>query len=939
MAGGINSFNLLNIDSTYKKSGTDITSGKENQLSVKVSDAGAAAIKEVFALGTPATTGTSRLTAALQAIVDLSGTNININGANDEKSVLKAIGDHIMNKQGAQGNGPTEPLTDNERTLLQNLTILLKVARKVDSSSDCFKNVERNNRYTYDEHKTPIDQNRSPANKPQTAWTSWAEDALAFEEVRTDLSGLSKGGDPFKQVGTSLSEVDHVSMLKKFSLAAAQKIDPSATFTIGDEATLKQNLNAQKNEETRSSPASSSVTAPNAPEPNPVSGGGNRLTASIPRGSGNEGSSVPTPESQLTKCVNKKRTASVDDFFAAFNSLEPGEKQGVDLQKVAYDTRSNQLAGHLGQAKDAFEISFKAGGDVNVKKPVTKDRAVTFLRELGKATPGKMHQFKIADGPLANTYIVGEDGEIRASGKGPVNNTDVHLPSMTNATNTSNRPEVIKQGLIGLIQDRDALENSPDFVSKLTMEKSKSKEALVAECFLNTDTQTIVAALTDEPAAAVGVSSPLLGGSSSSSPSSPSYTGSLIKQIATDQDLLTEVLTQLNNVSPNATAKVLTHLFNQGVPGDDYDPMQVSYHQEGFRIKFPEVTGTQKFDSRNVRTQLLFEDIAAMAFNIQKYDATFARSKSSGDIQVSFNTNKQLKKSDSSNFSTMVLTLSKTPSEADKQIKDVLNGNLGSLQDTPAGLQEYASYVDGVHLANEVHSRLMVQDGERFTSDNLFRGNSLADVQTKVKGFIKQQSGDDVDTSTPLVYDNLKDLKEDLAIRHANFEKCDRIMNPAAGPDPATLAAKVGDLASENLLNAPIGIDKQTPLMLALKKDPVDIDMVNEILNAADGNKADFLTATDVDGFTALDLALKLPVIDSGTGGVDQVLAKQKIEILTKMLAGVDSKVIAPFVNEDSFKAVLDLPVNNQDSTVSPELAQQKTAILTALLAGLRPEA
>ncbi|MEC8677597.1 MAG: hypothetical protein VXX85_01945, partial [Candidatus Margulisiibacteriota bacterium] len=106
MAGGINQqFNLLNINKTYKKSGTDITSGKENQISVKVSDAGAAAIKEVFALDTPSGTSTSRLTAALQTIVELSDTGIDITGKNDEKSVLNAIGDHIMKKQGAKEGG------------------------------------------------------------------------------------------------------------------------------------------------------------------------------------------------------------------------------------------------------------------------------------------------------------------------------------------------------------------------------------------------------------------------------------------------------------------------------------------------------------------------------------------------------------------------------------------------------------------------------------------------------------------------------------------------------------------------------------------------------------------------------------------------------------------------------------------------------------------
>ena len=224
MAGGINSFNLLNIDSTYKKSDPK---GKD-QISVMVSDGGRAAITEVFALDKSHAPGMpSRLTAALQTIVELSGTNINITGTTNEQEVLNAIGDHIMKKQGAKAGGSPASLTDNERTLLQNLTILLKVARKVKSSSDCFTTVKRDSRYTYDKHRTPINQNRAHKNKSETAWTSWAEDALAFEEVRTDKSSSSKG-DPFKQVGKVLTDDKHVEMLKKFSLKAAQKIDSSA---------------------------------------------------------------------------------------------------------------------------------------------------------------------------------------------------------------------------------------------------------------------------------------------------------------------------------------------------------------------------------------------------------------------------------------------------------------------------------------------------------------------------------------------------------------------------------------------------------------------------------------------------------------------------------------------------------------------------------------
>ena len=398
MAGGINSFNLLNIDSTYKKSVAETDRGKD-QLSVMVSDAGRAAITEVFALDRLSTTGPSRLTAALQTIVELSGTNINITGKTDEQGVLNAIGDHIMKKQGAKAGGSPAPLTPNERTLLQNLTILLKVARNVNNVKNlaCFTNVERNNRYTYNEHKTPINQNRSPANRPQTAWTSWAEDALAFEEVRTDKSSSSKG-DPFKQVGKVLTDDKHVEMLKKFSLKAAQKIDSSAaTGTIGDETALKQNLKAQKRAERGSSTASPGVAPPSAPTQDGSVRPKPQFTPRPPS----------EPPSKLTEFVAGNLNKDPGKFLTKFNKLSPKERQQVNVVPLS------------GSGTDyKIQINQEIGGFQ--QKTVTKKEAVEFITKLAEAKPGKAHHFKIASGNLENTYIVGEDGNVFAQGSAPV---------------------------------------------------------------------------------------------------------------------------------------------------------------------------------------------------------------------------------------------------------------------------------------------------------------------------------------------------------------------------------------------------------------------------------------------------------------------------------------------------------------------------------------
>ena len=159
-----------------------------------------------------------------------------------EGDVLKAIGKHIMVKQGVEG-GDAQPLSSEEKTLLQNLEIVMKAARKLNDNTptkfECFNQFERTNRYEYEGDKYKGVRTTS---KSGTAWTSYFKDALAFDSIKFGGSSMSVanamtsvGNGPSK----TLSDTAHVELLNHFSKEHAKHGVPAITVKDSDIQQLK----------------------------------------------------------------------------------------------------------------------------------------------------------------------------------------------------------------------------------------------------------------------------------------------------------------------------------------------------------------------------------------------------------------------------------------------------------------------------------------------------------------------------------------------------------------------------------------------------------------------------------------------------------------------------------------------------------------------------
>ena len=290
MAGGINNhqkFNLLNITNIGKP-------GSEGQMKVPVSDVGRDLVIKIFDLTTPTSAAAgseSRLTMALKTLVEQSGVSIDYDRCSTEGDVLKAIGKHIEEKQVKEGGGAPQQLTTQEKTLLQNLEIVMKAARKLMSIDsrvkfECFGQFKRETRYEYDGNEYKGERTTS---KSGTAWTSYFKDALAFDSIKFGGSKnvanamTSVGNDPSQ----TLSNEDHATLLSDFSARASTRHRVSIGPVKSSEIAELKNKQADKLKEidrATSHPASSerassrpsstptSIAAPVAPEDNTVSG-------------------------------------------------------------------------------------------------------------------------------------------------------------------------------------------------------------------------------------------------------------------------------------------------------------------------------------------------------------------------------------------------------------------------------------------------------------------------------------------------------------------------------------------------------------------------------------------------------------------------------------------------------------------------------------------
>ena len=124
----------------------------------------------------------NKLLAAIKNIVTKYNLTIDHSDLDD---VIEAIGKHVHNNQ------KIRKLSANNKSLVRELYVLLKIARKIHLNStpqavSIFNSFDRANRYHYNENDKSLSDGRNPINKngrskTETAWTSYFKDVLAYE--------------------------------------------------------------------------------------------------------------------------------------------------------------------------------------------------------------------------------------------------------------------------------------------------------------------------------------------------------------------------------------------------------------------------------------------------------------------------------------------------------------------------------------------------------------------------------------------------------------------------------------------------------------------------------------------------------------------------------------------------------------------------------------
>ncbi|MEK9727659.1 MAG: hypothetical protein VW397_06095 [Candidatus Margulisiibacteriota bacterium] len=217
-------FNLLNISHQAivkkTKQGSDQLS---SSVELGVSSSGKKLICKVFNLDS----GKNALNQALLNIINEAKIpNLTIKNSQDECHVLDQVGQYIYNRQ--IEDYPSQLLTNNEVTMLQNLYIVLKVSLSIhrDSSNrvsfKCFSEFERHDRFSYknmaENPLTKIEANR--LGKDETSWTSFLKDCLAYDVIlKNEHSESPKHqiADVFKSLTKNITPNEHKNLLQKFN--------------------------------------------------------------------------------------------------------------------------------------------------------------------------------------------------------------------------------------------------------------------------------------------------------------------------------------------------------------------------------------------------------------------------------------------------------------------------------------------------------------------------------------------------------------------------------------------------------------------------------------------------------------------------------------------------------------------------------------------------
>lgn len=221
LSGYLQSANTVGVINCGKAHGA----GK-HKLQSNVLLKGEAELAKAFKLDEPSNCN-QNLVNALKKVIQEAG--ISPLSA-DSSAILEEVGKLMNAKQSKR-----EVLEPKQITMLQDMYIIIKLARKLNDKTDncirfkLFNDFERGNRFSYsnDGCQINIDSNNRTGGKDSTSWTSFIKDTLAYNVT---LSTQKKSiADIFKSVGQPVTEKSAKELLQRLNPGSnpVTKVRPS----------------------------------------------------------------------------------------------------------------------------------------------------------------------------------------------------------------------------------------------------------------------------------------------------------------------------------------------------------------------------------------------------------------------------------------------------------------------------------------------------------------------------------------------------------------------------------------------------------------------------------------------------------------------------------------------------------------------------------------
>ena len=228
------------------------------------------------------------LDSALQKVIKDSGFKLS---NTDAGKILEEVGKGIQQQQ-SRG----EVLKDKQITMLQDMYIVIKLARKLNDASgvrfNLFNDFERGNRFSYsaDGSQINIASNNRQGGNDSTSWTSFIKDTLAYNVTlnnKVDGSQEKSIADIFKSVGQPVTEQATKDLLQGLNSGSKPVTKVSSSSSLQPKLPTRENPHGVG--PGGLGPSSGRVLGQSGSSGQGGVGGSNQVTDGVSRGVGGSG--------------------------------------------------------------------------------------------------------------------------------------------------------------------------------------------------------------------------------------------------------------------------------------------------------------------------------------------------------------------------------------------------------------------------------------------------------------------------------------------------------------------------------------------------------------------------------------------------------------------------------------------------------------------------